>query len=94
MPEVLAANVEAQKLGIRFIAVDVAEPETEVLNYLKRSGYTALPAALDPDGAVSSEYSVYNLPTHVFIDSAGKLHHIKSGELTRSEFLEIARELK
>lgn len=94
MPEVVRTGKEAKARGVRLIAIDVGEPAKTVRDYLRRSKYDSLPAALDETGEASTTYKVYNFPTHVFIDSQGILRRVNIGMMQRSDLEEALQDLK
>jgi thiol-disulfide isomerase/thioredoxin len=94
MPDVVAQGERAAANGVRLLAIDTGEGERQVREYLKTSGYTQLPAALDTDGSVAAKYGVLGLPTHVFIDSEGVVRKVNLGPMDGEAMARAAGELR
>ncbi len=80
MPELDAAYREAQPKGLVLLAVSVGENKDTVANYLRQTGFD-IPAVLDADGLVATQYAVTGFPTHVFVDRDGIVRDIRVGGL-------------
>ncbi|MDQ3856783.1 MAG: redoxin domain-containing protein [Chloroflexota bacterium] len=94
MPDILKANEEAKRQGVKLVAIDVGEPEQTVRAYLQRGGFEALPAALDPAGVTTASYRVDRFPTHVFIDARGIVQKVNYGAMNPSEYRDVFGQLK
>ncbi len=80
MPEIDAAYREAQSSGLVLLAVSVGEDRDVVARYLRQTGFD-IPAVLDADGLVATQYAVTGFPTHVFVDRDGIVRDIRVGGL-------------
>ena len=80
MPEIDAAYRDAESSGLVLLAVSVGEEGSAVANYLRQTG-SAVPAVLDKDGLIATQYAVTGFPTHVFVDRDGIVRDIRVGGL-------------
>lgn len=80
MPEIDAAYRDAESSGLVLLAVSVAEDGDAVASYLRQTGL-AVPAVLDKNGLIATQYAVTGFPTHVFVDSDGIVRDIRVGGL-------------
>ena len=92
-----ASGLEALALKYRdtdlaFAGIDVQENATRAEAFAQRHGLT-YPIALDASGNVSSAYSLYATPTHVFIDREGRVVHVVVGYLDESRLDAYLQEL-
>lgn len=94
MPHILQVAGQPGSGNVQLLAVSTGEGEETVRGYLKRSGYTELPAALDTDGSVATRYHVHNLPTHVFIDSDGIVREVRLGTMEADEMQAAVKRLR
>lgn len=93
MPELVTVGREARQQGVILVAISTGESDETARDYLKRSGHTALPAALDADGRVATLYQVRNLPTHVFIDAEGTVREVRLGSMDGEDMRTAVRRL-
>jgi len=82
-PDLEAVTRKFKDTGLSHLAVSVGE-SLGVVERFVRGRYTWR-AAADPDRAASRRYAVRVLPTHVFIDAAGKVREIRPGILNRGQ---------
>ncbi len=94
IPDLIAEGKKAGDQGVRLLTIDTGEGEQEVRRYLKTSGYSELPTALDQDGSVASAYGVLGLPTHVFIDSQGTVRRVNLGPMSADAMRRAVSELR
>ncbi len=94
IPDLIAEGKKAGDQGVRLLTIDTGEGEQEVRRYLKTSGYSELPTALDQDGSVASAYGVLGLPTHVFIDSQGTVRRVNLGPMSAEAMRRAVSELR
>lgn len=78
--------------SVTMASVYLGEDLATVGAYAKRLGMD-YPQVADPDGAISGEYRIMAVPSHVFITSDGTVHSTHVGVLTREEMDRILAEL-
>ncbi len=83
---------EASNGEVKVVSVYLGEPTSTVATWAQRLGMT-YPQVPDPDGAISGQYRVMAVPSHVFIDREGAVHSTHVGILTRDEMTETLAEL-
>lgn len=80
MPELQQAAEKYGDKGLVVVGVNQQEPESIVVDYLKRLGIT-FPIGLDESVKVSELYRVNSLPTTFFIDRDGVLRDQVIGQM-------------
>lgn len=73
-----------EEQGVRVLAVNIAETEFEVKNYVKSMSMT-FPVAIDPTKSVMNAYNVTNLPATILINAEGKVEKIVTGEMKEAQ---------
>jgi len=84
-------SAEWQETGLRILAVDAAEPEETVRDFLENNGLT-FTVMIDPDQQVFLDYDIRSIPTTFFIDRDGIISSVKIGAFAAVE--EIERDLE
>jgi thiol-disulfide isomerase/thioredoxin len=89
MPDLVALDKElrAADLGV-VIAVDVAEEESTVKNYLSSKGFSSLLVPMDYDGKVAKKFNVSGYPT-TFVFYNGKLVDKFGGMMSKQDMQSI-----
>lgn len=94
MPALQQVNESTERVDLVILAVNLLSQDDidDVRTFVDDLGLT-FPILLDQDGAVSVAYRVGLLPTSVFVDSAGRVHLIQVGPMTRSFVESVLREM-
>lgn len=79
------AQVAAADTQVRFVGVDVADPDPAAAAALARSAGVRYPVVADSGGRVAASYQVAGLPTTVYIDPAGNIAVIHPGAMTAEQ---------
>lgn len=74
---------EYQDEGLQVLAVNIAESNFVVQDYIDRKGLT-FPVLIDESKSVMNAYNITPLPTTFFINPEGKIEKIISGEMSDS----------
>ncbi|MDI7743461.1 thiol-disulfide oxidoreductase ResA [Lysinibacillus fusiformis] len=74
---------EYQDEGLQVLAVNIAESNFVVQNYIDRKGLT-FPVLIDESKSVMNAYNIKPLPTTFFINPEGKIEKIITGEMSDS----------
>ncbi len=87
--QLVQISVERLEEGLRGVEVGTAE----VKDFLARRSYDKITANLDPDNATFNSMCLVATPSHLMIDSEGRLTDVLFGPLRWSEppFVDIAR---
>jgi len=90
-------NEVYKELGseVQFMMVDLVdgsrETQSKANTFIKENNYT-FPVYFDTDQSAAIAYSIYSIPTTIFIDKTGKIVQTHTGALTKSGLLaEIAK---
>jgi len=75
----------ADPAGPALLTINLGETAAEISGFLDRIGVQNLPVAMDINEVVKLDYGVQNLPTTFVIDGAGKVRHLKLGEMKYEE---------
>ena len=78
----ILAHAAMQNQAARFVLVDEGEPAQRVAAYLRQAGLPTEPFALDPTGALASQYKAPGFPTTLFIAADGTVQRMYIGELS------------
>ncbi|KGR84871.1 thiol-disulfide oxidoreductase ResA [Lysinibacillus odysseyi] len=70
--------------GVHVLALNIAQSDFEVKNYVKNMGMT-FPVAIDQTKSVMEAYNVTNLPATILINKEGKIEKIVTGEMTEAQ---------
>ncbi len=69
--------------GLQVLAVNIAESDFVVQNYIDRKGLT-FPVLIDKSKSVMGTYNINPLPTTVLINPEGKIENIITGEMSET----------
>ncbi|MCY3832230.1 MAG: TlpA disulfide reductase family protein [Chloroflexi bacterium] len=83
--EEFIAEHSADPAGPALLTINLGETAAEISGFLDRIGVRSLPVAMDINEVVKLDYGVQNLPTTFVIDGAGKVRHLKLGEMKYEE---------
>lgn len=70
--------------GIQVLAINIAESDFVVQNYIDRKGLT-FPVLIDKNKSVMEAYNINPLPTTILINSEGKIEKIITGEMKEQD---------
>ena len=84
---------EYQDDGIQVLAVNIAESDFAVQQYIERKSLT-FPVAIDKQKSVMTAYNINPLPTTFLINPEGKIMKIITGEMTDSMIRNYMNEIK
>ena len=70
--------------GVRFLAVDVAEPRELVEEYVEDHPFP-YPVLLDPDDTLSAQVGLTALPTLMVIDTEGEVIYLEAGVVQKRQ---------
>nr|WP_054550204.1 thiol-disulfide oxidoreductase ResA [Lysinibacillus sphaericus] len=70
--------------GIQVLAINIAESDFVVQNYIDRKGLT-FPVLIDKNKSVMEAYNINPLPTTMLINSEGKIEKIITGEMKEQD---------
>lgn len=93
-PEIEAAYRQIAPLGVVFISVSLDETYQESLAFAQSSGGTFPILNVRFRGAIAENYDLYNVPTHIFIDSNGVVRRIIAGPLDEQTAVAEANALR
>jgi len=71
--------------GAALLTINLGEGADAIRAFLAQLALDGLPIAMDINEVVKRDYGVQNLPTTFVIDSAGRVQHMKLGEVTIEE---------
>lgn len=78
--------------GIQVLAVNIAESDLIVNNYIERKGLT-FPVLIDKYKDVMGIYNIRPLPTTILINHEGKIEKIITGEMTDANILSYMNQI-
>lgn len=84
MPDIDEIRTAEAENGLVFLAMNFGEPQTDIVSYLRNTGYD-FTIALDPIAEFAELYDVRGLPMHIFINADGTVQSIRVGGMTRAE---------
>ncbi len=84
---------EYREDGLELVAVSVQESTASDVAEYAETYSLDYPIGFDATGAVFDTYQGYGLPTHVFIDAAGAIAHLRFGPIDREAAAEIIEPL-
>jgi thiol-disulfide isomerase/thioredoxin len=84
MPRLQAASEQHRVRGLRVVGVNVNEPPAAIRAWVREFGIT-YDMLIDTGGRTAYAYRVRSLPLTYFIDSAGVVRQIVSGELSAAQ---------
>ncbi|MEK4629315.1 MAG: thiol-disulfide oxidoreductase ResA [Solibacillus sp.] len=79
--------------GVQIIAVNFAQSEFEVKNYVANMGMT-FPVAIDKTKSVFTAYNIGPLPTTIFIKPNGEIERITKGEMSEQQIAQYMDSIK
>ena len=83
MPEIVEAYQAHKDAGLEVLAINLTAQDTVAdARACVEEFQMPFPVALDETGAVSKAYSLFGLPTSVFVDAQGVVHAVNAGPLT------------
>jgi peroxiredoxin len=83
MPEIVAAYQAHQDTGLEVLAINLTFQDTVAdAQAFVDEFQMPFPALLDETGEVSQAYSLFGLPTSVFVDAEGIVRVVNAGPLT------------
>jgi peroxiredoxin len=91
-PDIQSTYEKFRTKGVVVLAISINEDAGTVKDYVTRVGLT-FPTVADPDSAIASEYRVYGIPAHFFIDKAGVLRATKTGGLSTEQMDTALKEI-
>lgn len=81
-----------QNDGIQVLAVNIAETDFTVQNYIDRKGLT-FPVVIDKTKNVMSTYNIKPLPTTFLINSQGEIEKIITGEMSDENIMDYMNQI-
>ena len=82
-----------EEQGVHVLAVNIAQSNLEVKNYVKNMGMT-FPVAIDKTKSVMNAYNVTNLPATILINMDGKVEKIITGEMSEAQIVAHMESIK
>jgi peroxiredoxin len=79
-PDIQAASEKFKAKGVVVLSIWVNEDGATVKEFADRTGLT-FPKVADPQSSIASQFRVYGIPSHFFIDKTGVLRSTRSGVL-------------
>ena len=84
MPEIVGAYTEHKDAGLEVLAINLTlQDAVEDAQAFADEFQMPFPVLLDKEGSVSKAYSLFGLPTSVFIDTGGIVRVVNAGPMTR-----------
>ena len=87
-----AAYVKYQPQGLALLGVFIDEPESAVVDYAKRVGFT-FPLVADTQGTIADVYRTYGIPIHFFIGRDGTIRDVRIGRLTPADMDQLVQQI-
>jgi peroxiredoxin len=87
-----AAYAKYQPQGLAVLGVFIDEPESAVIDYAKRVGFT-FPLVADPQGTIADIYRTYGIPIHFFIGRDGTIVDVRIGRLTPDDMEQLVQQI-
>jgi len=87
-----AAYVKYQPQGLAVLGVFIDEPESAVVAYAQRVGFT-FPLVADPQGTIADIYRTYGIPIHFFIGRDGTIVDVRIGRLTPDDMEQLVQQI-
>lgn len=72
VPELLDLNKKYKQQGLTIVAVNIAEPESRVVNFIKSNAIN-YDVVLDQQGTIARSYGVRGIPMNFLIDPLGNI---------------------
>ncbi|NMO96937.1 redoxin domain-containing protein [Paenibacillus lemnae] len=80
MPALQEQWLKWKDQGVEVIGINVGEDKMTVENFAQKMG-VEFPVLMDPNRDAVSDFRVGPMPTTFFVDSSGRIHHIRIGQL-------------
>ena len=87
-----AAYAKYQPQGLAVLGVFIDEPESAVVDYAKRVGFT-FPLVADPQGRIADLYRTYGIPIHFFVGRDGTIRDVRIGRLTPDDMEQLIQQI-
>jgi len=87
-----AAYVKYRPQGLAVLGVFIDEPESAVVEYAQRVGFT-FPLVADPQGQIADLYRTYGIPIHFFVGRDGTIRDVRIGRLTPDDMEQLLTQL-
>ena len=87
-----ATYVKYQPQGLAVLGVFIDEPESAVVAYAQRIGFT-FPLVADPQGTIADIYRTYGIPIHFFIGRDGTIVDVRIGRLTPDDMEQLVQQI-
>jgi cytochrome c biogenesis protein CcmG/thiol:disulfide interchange protein DsbE len=87
-----AAYAKYQPQGLAVLGVFIDEPESAVVDYAKRVGFT-FPLVADTQGKIADLYRTYGIPIHFFVGRDGTIRDVRIGRLTPADMEQLIQQI-
>jgi cytochrome c biogenesis protein CcmG/thiol:disulfide interchange protein DsbE len=87
-----AAYAKYQPQGLALLGVFIDEPESAVIDYAQRVGFT-FPLVADTQGKIADAYRTYGIPIHFFIGRDGTIRDVRIGRLTPADMDQLVQQI-
>ena len=87
-----AAYAKYQPQGLAVLGVFIDEPESAVVEYAQRVGFT-FPLVADPQGKIADIYRTYGIPIHFFVGRDGTIRDVRIGRLTPGDMEQLIQQI-
>jgi len=87
-----AAYAKYQPQGLAVLGVFIDEPESAVVEYAGRVGFT-FPLVADPQGKIADVYRTYGIPIHFFVGRDGTIRDVRIGRLTPDDMEQLIQQI-
>ncbi len=87
-----AAYAKYQPQGLAVLGVFIDEPESAVVDYAKRVGFT-FPLVADTQGKIADAYRTYGIPIHFFVGRDGTIRDVRIGRLTPADMEQLVQQI-
>jgi cytochrome c biogenesis protein CcmG/thiol:disulfide interchange protein DsbE len=87
-----AAYAKYQPQGLALLGVFIDEPESAVIDYAQRVGFT-FPMVADTKGTIADAYRTYGIPIHFFIGRDGTIRDVRIGRLTPADMEQLVQQI-
>ena len=91
MPEIQAAYTQLEPQGVVLMAVSLDEPFEVAQEFATVNGATFPVLSVPNRALIADRYDLYNVPTHLFIDSSGVVRKIIAGPVDEETALAAAQ---
>ena len=78
--------------GLVVLGVFIDEPESAVVDYAKRVGFT-FPLVADTQGRIADLYRTYGIPIHFFVGRDGTIRDVRIGRLTPADMEQLIQQI-